>query len=299
MKTNHPLLDRQTEVEVVDDSHEPWLLVRCKETDFHFIANPPKYDRLTQEFAWEKTHDEERARRNREEPVMAMASTVAKKIKFLVRPNRDKMFALAKQVLAAQASRSYRVLDVGCGNGHKFASFCERFRASGVDIVPIGIEVSAYLASESRSRFAAFDGEVIENNAIDGMASVESGSLDMVTMHSFLEHEAQPLPLLKTIRDALKPGGTVILKVPNYACWNRVLRGSRWPGFRFPDHVSYFTPATLQLLADQAGFRLLRQHLSDRLPTNDNMYAVLQPVGYASSLPSSGFPQGSSRMPQG
>ena len=66
----------------------------------------------------------------------------------------------------------------------------------------------------------------------------------------------------------------VILKVPNYACWNRKLRGKKWCGYRFPDHVNYFTPETLRILAETADFRV-RQTLWDRLPLSDNMYAVL------------------------
>ena len=87
MQTRNPILNRVTEVEVVDDSNEPWLLVRCKETDFYFIANPPEYDRLEEEFAWEKTLEEERERRN-EEVFVRTASTIAKKIKFLLIPGR-------------------------------------------------------------------------------------------------------------------------------------------------------------------------------------------------------------------
>ncbi len=277
MKTHHPLLDRPTEVEVVDDSHQPWLLVRCKETDFHFIANPPRYDRLSEEFAWEKTAGAERARRDTSPMPVRMTSAMAKKIKFWVRPNRDKMFAMARHVLDARPGNTYRLLDVGCGDGRKFAALCERFRKAGVKIVPFGIEVSSFLAGESGERLSDFGGTVIQDNAIDGMRRVEPHSLDIVTMHSFLEHEAQPLQLLRAIGGALKRTGSVVLKVPNFACWSRVLRGDRWPGYRFPDHVSYFTPATLGLLAEQAGFQLLRQNLSQRLPTSDNMYAVLQP----------------------
>jgi len=280
VKTHHPLLDCETEVEIVNDTHEPWLLVRCKETDFHFIANPPEYDRLSEEFAWEKTHIEERAIRKEKDALMLrLASAMAKKVKFLVRPNRDKMFAIAKRLLTDRPAESYRVLDVGCGDGIKFSEFCERFDEVGVEVVPVGIEVSKQLAEVSQKRLGAFGGEVIENNAIDGMASVPASTLDMVTMHSFLEHEAQPLRLLGAVRSALKPGGFVVLKVPNFASWNRVLRGDRWPGFRYPDHVSYFTPATLEILAKKAGFRLLPQQFTERMPTSDNMYAVLQPVG--------------------
>ena len=275
MHTRHPLLDRETEVEIVDDSHEPWLLVRCKETDFHFIANPPTYDRLAEEFAWEKTLDAERERRDREERMISIASDVAKKLKVMIRPNRNKMFAIARRLLQRDPQRVYRVLDVGCGNGKIFSKFCQRFRDVGVTLIPFGIEVSSHLARVSGKRFARFGGEVIENNAIDGMKEVEPETIDMVTMHSFLEHESHPRELLQAIRGAIRPDGFVLLKVPNFACWNRIVRGRKWAGYRFPDHVNYFTPDTLKLLAEEAGFELVPQNLTERFPTNDNMYAVL------------------------
>lgn len=275
MKAIHPLLDRQTEVEVIDDTNQPWILVRCKETDFHFIANPPRYERLSEEFAWEKTSKAERDRRRREERLVYLASTIAKKLKFAFRPKRNKMFDLARKVLPIKTNKKFVVLDIGCGNGKKMTSFCDRFRDIGIHITPMGVEVSSCLANDSRQRFKQMGGDVIENNAIDGLLQVQPESVDLVTMLSFLEHESQPLQLLNSVRNALKPAGAIVIKVPNFACWNRKVRGRRWAGYRFPDHVSYFTPASLDLLARQSGFYLQPQRLSDRLPTNDNMYAVL------------------------
>lgn len=97
-------------------------------------------------------------------------------------------------------------------------------------------------------------------------------------MSSFLEHEAKPFELLRELRRVLRPDGAVVIKVPNFACWNRALRGNRWCGFRYPDHVNYFTPTTLARLAAEAGYRVVRQRASDRVPTSDNMYAVLGPA---------------------
>jgi hypothetical protein len=64
--------------------------------------------------------------------------------------------------------------------------------------------------------------------------------------------------------------------VPNFASWNRVIRGAKWCGFRYPDHVNYFSPRTLKLLAEVSGYRMEPQHITDRLPFSDNMYAVLR-----------------------
>ena len=155
-------------------------------------------------------------------------------------------------------------------------SFCERFDELGIQVAPIGIEVSTQLVREAATVFEPRGGCVIKNNAIDGMKEIESGSIDMVVMNSFLEHEFNPLDLLVAVHSAIKHDGCVVLKVPNFACWNRKIRGKRWAGYRFPDHVSYFTPRTLDMLAAEAGFEVVRQNFSDRLPLSDNMYAVLK-----------------------
>ena len=66
------------------------------------------------------------------------------------------------------------------------------------------------------------------------------------------------------------------VKVPNYACFNRTVRGDRWCGFRWPDHVNYFTPRTLREMVESAGLRIARMNFFDRHPFSDNMYAVLE-----------------------
>ena len=166
MKINHPLLNEMTEVEVVDNSNEPWVLVRCTQTDFHFLMNPPEYDRLSEEFAWEKTLHNEQVRRRQDERLVYLASTIAKQIKFVLSPNRDKMFQLAFAALVDASTDQLRILDVGCGNGKKMIAFCERFQRYGVAVQPYGVEVSRVLAQKSNTRFKAFGGQVIEGNAI-------------------------------------------------------------------------------------------------------------------------------------
>jgi hypothetical protein len=75
----------------------------------------------------------------------------------------------------------------------------------------------------------------------------------------------------------VRQDGIVLVKVPNFACWNRVLLGSKWSGFRNPDHVQYFTPPTLARLARACGFAV-KFRLYGRIPFNDNMYAILRPA---------------------
>jgi SAM-dependent methyltransferase len=208
------------------------------------------------------------------EPWVAKWSALTRFVRRAVLPNRNRLFAMARAVLPRGTSLT--LLDVGCGTGSLLADIARRYARLGIAVVPLGIEISRHLAAVSGAAYAALGGKVVFAGAVDGMSEFPPESLDGIFLSSFLEHEAQPLRLLRETRRALKTAGAIVLKVPNYACWNRLLRGRRWCGYRFPDHVNYFTPRTLAILATEAGFVVARQNFLDRLPLSDSMYAVLR-----------------------
>ena len=65
-----------------------------------------------------------------------------------------------------------------------------------------------------------------------------------------------------------------VVKVPNYGSLNRIVTGQRWCGFRYPDHLNYFSPDTFRVLANRAGFET-SFGLTGCLPTSENMWALL------------------------
>ncbi len=261
-------------------SRGEWSLVRCTETGLVFLPDPPAYEQLEEEFAWEQTSIAERERRLRDEPVLARVSSAYKSARLAIFKSRNKMADLALEVVQRRdwsQREQLQVVDLGCAECRLLASTYSTLARADRHCVPIGIEVSKQLAREGDDRMRELGGRVICDSAIGGAVGLPAGSIHLVLMSSFLEHEARPLELLRALRTALRPDGAVVLKVPNFACLNRRLRGGRWCGFRYPDHVNYFTPSTLARLAHEAGYRVARQRLVDRLPTSDNMYAVLEP----------------------
>jgi hypothetical protein len=56
------------------------------------------------------------------------------------------------------------------------------------------------------------------------------------------------------IAAALRPGGLLYLTTPNFGSLSRRLLRGRWSVVSYPEHLSYFTPATLSSWLARFGF---------------------------------------------
>lgn len=272
----NPILGRETPVEATPFGRDSWRLVRCRETDFVFLPNPPAYDALATEHAWESTYAQERDRRAREDPLFFVLGRICTRVREGLMPRRNPFATfLAGCLRERTSSGAATVLDIGCADASFTRRVAQEIVRRGCSARFVGIEVSNALAEAAAANLAPLGGSAVRASAVEGVRTFPSGSVAAILMSSFLEHEAQPIQLLCEARRALEPGGVAIVKVPNFGCWNRMLRGARWCGFRYPDHVNYFTPRTLRTVSEQAGLEC-EQRFSMRLPTSDNMYALLR-----------------------
>ncbi len=276
MKRVCPLLERESATDLLDLAPPPWVVRQCRETGLVFLENPPGYESLQSELAWEVTWQREAQARASAEPTLYAMSQAAKRFRHRVL-KRNKVADLATAIVRASGSAQIRLLDLGCGEGRLLGTVMDRLddELRG-RCIPHGVEISNVLARESDAALAAYGGRCVHASALDGMAAFGSGFFDLIVMSSFLEHEIQPLPLLREAARALRAGGQVLIKVPNYASWNRHLRGKRWCGYRWPDHVNYFTPQTLAAMAQRAGLVVQRMNAFDRFAFSDSLYAVLR-----------------------
>ena len=131
------------------------------------------------------------------------------------------------------------LLDVGAGSGLLIEA-AQKFGFSAV-----GVEPSSWLVGVAKGRGLTVHEGVLPHPALDA-------TFDVVTLIDVIEHVADPLSLLQSVRSHLKPGGTAIVVTPDVsAIFARVL-GFRWWHYRIA-HISYFNKTTLRLITERAG----------------------------------------------
>lgn len=255
----------------------PWELRRCPASGLVYLGNPPAQDRFRDEFAWEVTHAAECRRRRDDEPVIYAISQAAKRFRQRTL-RRRRMEALVERLLTGFAAGPIRLVDVGCASGALLDRVHTRLPAAVADrLEPVGIEISTRLAAAADSLLRTRGGRCLHATGIAGLGRLPAEHAHVIVLSCILEHEIEPLALLTRCRERLAPAGRVVVKVPNYGALGRRLRGRRWCGYRWPDHVNHFTPATLRALAARAGLAVVRMNLADRWPLSDSLYAVLGP----------------------
>jgi len=139
--------------------------------------------------------------------------------------------------------RPGRFLDVGCGSG----SFLQKMLREGWECH--GVEISRKAVALGRSRGL--------NICIGNLsAHFHSEYFDYIRASHSLEHMTSPRETLLEIYRILKPGGTLMLAVPNIDSVNAKVFKQYWWHLCAPVHAFDFSVKTLSRLLSECGFEL-------------------------------------------
>jgi len=147
--------------------------------------------------------------------------------------------------------RKVSILDAGCGYGSLVAFLRSQgySRVEGIDISVEHIELAAALGIEGVKQADIFE-------FLEGV----SEKYDVVTLIEVLEHQTviEGLYLLYLVWRALRPGGRVIITVPNAVAW--------FPMSPYNDvsHMTYFSRSSFEQMLRVAGFK--KVVIRERIP---------------------------------
>ena len=138
-------------------------------------------------------------------------------------------------------------LEVGAGTGWMLRALRERgWRALGHER-----SLEAALAARAAAGVPIFVGDL--------GAVRPAPALDLVIMFHVLEHLADPLAELRAVARRLRPGGALVLGLPNIASWQARLAGRHWMHLDVPRHLCHFTPDSIErALAGTPGLETMR-----------------------------------------
>ena len=242
---------------------DQWGIVECAACGMVFIGSALAYDVQARDHDWADEHAKEFERRQERQPVMLYLSRV-------LRPLRpDTNGRMLSQTL--RWSRGGKLVDFGCGDGGFLALAAKHFDVTGIELSPRGVELTRQRVPTA----PILEGPVTEVAERELPANV----FDVVTQFGYIEHEWYPLAGMRAAQRVLKPGGVTVMKTPNYASWNRHIRGVDWCGYHIPGHCNYFTPRTLRVLLRKAGLEPLPRPLADCLPTSDSLWMAARKPG--------------------
>ena len=155
--------------------------------------------------------------------------------------------------LAASHRPEGRLLDVGAHLGFLLQRAAERRWET------IGVEPSPALSTIARDRLG-----LDVRTAFLEDAGFDDGTFDVVLMVDVFEHVKNPRSILRETARILRPGGVLVLQIPNTHCtlWkSRILhRMMNRPDaivFDAEEHVCHYTEVTLRRMLESEGLEFL------------------------------------------
>lgn len=140
------------------------------------------------------------------------------------------------------------VLDVGCGNPSflKLLNQKTKVNCTGIDF------------SDSGWKGANYQDLTLIKVAIEDFKT--TSLFDVITLWHYLEHDYNPNQTIKKLYNCLKPGGKLIIEVPDYKSCSAKKQKSHWQGWHSPRHLSLFSKKSFDILFTDDKWKI-KKHL--------------------------------------
>lgn len=128
----------------------------------------------------------------------------------VVQPAMPPWYTFLLPDLLRQLRPDWRLLELGCGQGHVLRQLVADGRLAEANLY--GIDQSQTAVDFLRARLPRANLEVMDLSRLE----YPDATFDVALLMETIEHLADPLPALRGIARVLKPGGLLYLSFPNY-----------------------------------------------------------------------------------
>jgi 2-polyprenyl-3-methyl-5-hydroxy-6-metoxy-1,4-benzoquinol methylase len=135
------------------------------------------------------------------------------------------------------------LLDVGCGVGF----FLREAKSRGWQV--FGTEYSDEGVKKCLEKGIEMRHGKLDAGQFPGV------TFDVITSFEVIEHINNPAEEMKEISKLLRSGGLFYVTTPNFNSISRNILKQKWNIIGYPEHLSYYTPKTLNRLMKRSGFR--------------------------------------------
>lgn len=157
---------------------------------------------------------------------------------------RDWMKVRQRGIYTRPFWRRGRLLDVGCGTGESMLSW------RGQQAECVGLEPDPDVARKARE----LTGMDVRSGALEAQ-EFPAESFDVITMSHVLEHVEDPRSTLRAAARLLRPGGELLIWVPDFGSPLRGLFGAGWFPYEVPRHRWHYRVEDVARLLREAGLR--------------------------------------------
>jgi SAM-dependent methyltransferase len=242
---------------------QEYQCVRCDDCGFHYVNPEPTQAELDAFYAAEYQNDHQHVWHGLED-----------------HHNRTVIDTLRRLGVRS-------LVDLGAGQGR----FVHMAREAG--IAASGIELAAGNVAAAREHY----GLTLQQYTVAGYLATRPRGIENFTILNVLEHSPDPLGIARQMHESLRPGGYVVVIVPDVSftlTLGRVrsllgfrdkymLESKRFgqQGFLPPIHLSSFDAAHLRMLLEKAGFNVVEMRQAPVVGTVKPIMNVAKNTVYA------------------
>ena len=209
-------------------TQEPFKILECKECGLLFTTPRPNKDEIGRYYKSEEYYSHQE---NKE----GFIPKVYEKVKSVNLKN--------KYGIATEGKEKGKALDIGCGVG----DFLHTMEQHGWDCTGVEPSEDAKVIAKKRIKGQLLSSEEQEN--------LPDSSFDLITMWHVLEHVDDIRWQIQQLHRLCKPGGRIIIALPNYKSYDGQYYKAEWAAYDVPRHLNHFNKETLIKILEESGLR--------------------------------------------